>query len=94
MTGIQMGRGTNRLIAIQVKNLTAPGLYLQIAKGGSMSRIHRFSFAGRKRDFGIGSVTDVSLATARQLAGSAREKLAKGIDPFGGSSRNPRADPA
>ena len=84
-----MGRETNRLTAIEVKNLTAPGLYpdgaglyLQIAKGGSKSWIFRYSFAGRKRDLGLGSVKDVSLADARLEAAEARRLLNKRIDPI------------
>lgn len=84
-----MGRETNRLTAIEVKNLTTPGLYpdgaglhLQIAKGGSKSWIFRYSFAGRKRDLGLGSVKDVSLADARLEAAEARRLLANGIDPI------------
>ena len=84
-----MARKTNRLTAIEVRNLTAAGLYadggglyLQIAQGGSKSWIFRYSIVGRKRHLGLGSVADVSLAQARVDAADARRLVAKGIDPI------------
>lgn len=84
-----MGRTIHKLTARQVTSLATPGyyadggnLYLQIAKGGSKSWIIRYSFAGRKRDYGAGSVRDVPLARAREKAVAVRALLSEGVDPM------------
>ena len=68
------------------------GLYL-VVKGGGSSWVLRYStgetrtsktgkpFAVR-RDLGLGSYPEIGLATARELASEAREKLALGKDPL------------
>jgi integrase len=63
------------------------GLYLSVKplKGGegvSRSWIFRYRRAGRLRDFGIGPMTTVGLAAARERARQARQKLLDGIDPI------------
>jgi integrase len=58
------------------------GLYLQIFTGGGGSWIFRYKFAGRARDMGLGSLTDVSLAKAREKAAQARQQRADGKDPI------------
>lgn len=84
-----MSRTIHKLTARQVASLAEPGyyadggnLYLQVSKSGSKSWIIRYSFGGRKRDYGAGSVRDVPLARAREKASEVRALLADGIDPM------------
>jgi integrase len=58
------------------------GLYLQISKGGTKSWVFRFALHGRTRDMGLGSIETFSLAEARELAHTARQSVAQGIDPI------------
>ena len=84
-----MGRGLNRLSAIRVARLKAPGyyadggnLYLRIAPGGSKGWMFRFAIAGRTRDAGLGSYPAVSLVKAREKAERHRRQVAAGDDPI------------
>ena len=84
-----MARKTDRLNALQVKNLTRPGyycdgagLYLQVSKTGSKSWIMRYTLAGKPCEMGLGSFVTFSLADARQRATAHRKRLADGIDPL------------
>lgn len=63
------------------------GLYLQVSKGASpgglsKSWIYRFQLKGRRREMGLGSLTDVSAKTARTLAMDARRLVVDGVDPL------------
>jgi integrase len=58
------------------------GLYLQVSENGSRSWIFRFKQNGRSRDMGLGSLTAVSLATAREIAADCRRKRSAGLDPI------------
>src|ERR1700730_42196 len=87
-----MARGTNRLPAT-FKNLK-PGLhcdggnlYLQVSLGASDNRrlswIFRYALKGqRARDMGLGRVSDVTLAEARETARGYRQLARQGIDPI------------
>ena len=84
-----MARAVNRLNAIKVKNLKklgyhpdGGGLYLKVTPSGSKSWIFRYALGGRERHLGLGATTDVELATARELAATARAKQRQGIDPI------------
>ncbi len=55
-------------------------LYIQTA-GKSRSWIFRYSFQGRTRDLGLGSLSRVTVAKAEALAGEMRDKISRGIDP-------------
>jgi integrase len=57
------------------------GLYLCVA-GGGRSWILRYSFAGRRRDMGLGSYGDLTLAEARETARTQRKLIKQGIDPL------------
>ena len=83
------GAGLNRLSAIKVARLKAPGyyadggnLYLRIAPGGSKGWMFRFAIAGRTRDAGLGSYPAVSLVKARQKAERHRHLVGAGVDPI------------
>jgi hypothetical protein len=63
------------------------GLYLAVkplSSGAGVSRswIFRFRRAGRLRDLGLGPLTTVGLAAARERARAARQKLLDGVDPI------------
>ncbi len=84
-----MAKRASGLTARQVATLGTPGLfadggglYLQISSSGTKSWVFRFSFAGRRRDMGLGPVADVSLAQARDLAANARKLIRDGQDPI------------
>lgn len=58
-----------------------PGLYLCVA-GGGRSWILRYSLNDRRRDLGLGSYTDLTLAEARDKAREKRKLVSQGIDPI------------
>lgn len=77
--------------ALEVKNLTSPGLhgvggvtglYLNINRGGSRSWILRATVGEKRRDIGLGGYPDVSLRMARERAREAKAQIRKGIDPI------------
>jgi len=83
------GRGARRLTARQVQTLTAPGLYadgdglyLRISPANTCGWIYRYQIDGRRRDMGLGRVSNVSLAEARDLADAARRQAREGRDPI------------
>lgn len=49
---------------------------------GARGWIFRFALGGRTRDMGLGAYPDISLATARGLAGKFRALVKEGIDPI------------
>ena len=57
------------------------GLYL-IKKGGSGRWIYRYQLQKRRREMGLGSLTDVSLAAARKSRDRWAAILASGLDPL------------
>jgi integrase len=63
-------------------HLDGRGLYLRVAPGGSQAWILRYTYLGRTRDMGLGSLADVSLARARERAQEHRIQIADGIDPI------------
>jgi Arm DNA-binding domain len=84
-----MARLTYRLTAVGVTNETeeglhpdGDGLYLRITQTGTKLWMFRFKRHGVTRDMGLGPVAEISLAKARELAGSARRQLLDGIDPI------------
>lgn len=59
-----------------------PGLYIRVADTGAGYWFFRFMLRGRRRDMGLGSSVDVSLAEAREMALQARKLKRQGIDPI------------
>jgi len=61
-----------------------PGLYLQVAKGGTKSWLFRFKspVTSKQREMGLGSLSIISLAQARNLAFEYRQQLLEGVDPL------------
>ena len=60
------------------------GLYLQVARGGSKSWLFRFKspVTAKQREMGLGSLSVISLAQARNIAIECRQKLQQGFDPL------------
>jgi integrase len=84
-----MTQTIHRLSAVKVASTKARGmhadgggLYLQVSGNGSRSWIFRFKMDGRTRDMGLGSLTDISLAKAREIAAELRRARLSGIDPI------------
>ncbi len=57
------------------------GLSLLVKPSGSKSWTLRVQREGRRRDYGLGSFPNLSLAKAREKAGEWRQRIQKGIDP-------------
>ena len=77
------------LTKLQVDKLKRPGrygdgagLWLQVSSFGTKAWLYRFTLRGRARQMGLGSVEDVSLADARDLAQAARREVRSGRDPI------------
>lgn len=84
-----MGRAVQRLNAVAVKNATAPGryadgegLYLAVDAKGGKSWLCFYQMRGKRREMGLGSLRNVSLAQARVAARSARDAVRAGRDPI------------
>lgn len=76
------------LSATKVKRLKDPGrytdsrgLHLFISRAGQKSWVLRINFEGRRRAFGLGGYSMVSLARAREKAAEYRAAIAEGRDP-------------
>ena len=75
------------LSALRVKNakpgrhVDGRGLCLVVKESGARSWILRMQKDGWRRDYGLGSVADVSLAEARDAATALRRQVRAGIDP-------------
>lgn len=57
------------------------GLYLIVRNSGARSWLLRIQHRGRRRDFGLGSAIDVSLADARIAVFDYRRMIRNGLDP-------------
>ena len=60
------------------------GLYLQVAKGGTKSWLFRYKspVTSKQREMGLGPLSLVSLAAARELTIECRRQLLNGLDPL------------
>lgn len=90
-----MPRIARELSALEVKRLVHPGpsglttvavggvsgLMLQFTPAGGRSWVLRASVGGRRREMGLGSYPEVSLAQARDRAREFKDKIRQGIDP-------------
>lgn len=78
----------NKLSARQVKNATTGkyedggGLRLVVSAGGSKKWVLRLTVDGKRREMGLGTYPDVSLATARENATAFRTLARNGVDPI------------
>lgn len=78
----------NKLNVKRIAALTTPnvysdggGLYLRVRKSGTKSWLFIGMLNGKRREIGLGSVLDVSLADARKKAADLRTAQLAGIDP-------------
>lgn len=86
-----MAQQINRLVARSLTALDKPGrhndgqgLYLNVSKLGAKSWVFMFKQGGNKRrELGLGSLSIVSLADAREKARTLRNTIAEGLDPVG-----------
>jgi integrase len=95
-----MAKTLEKLSALKVQRLKAPGLYsdggglyLQIKAAGARSWVFRYRMGGRKtpRDMGLGSLDSVSLAEARLKAADKRSLISDGVDPIEARKRDKAA---
>jgi integrase len=77
-----------KLTVAKIRALKEPGRYsdgdgliLEFTRPGRAYWFVRVQHNGRRRDIGLGSVDEITLAKARDKAHEARKSLAKGIDP-------------
>lgn len=65
------------------------GLYLNVSKTGSKSWVFMWNdkTIGKRREMGLGSYPDISLAMARKQADKLRVRIADGIDPLAERAR-------
>ncbi len=87
-----VARLLNKLTDLQVHRRTKPGwmsdgggLYLRISAtehGGGRRWLFRYTFAGRKREMGLGDTDKVTLAEARDLRDECLKQLKAGVDPL------------
>src|SRR5919107_2580375 len=82
-------REAKKLTAVAVAKLTKPGryavgegAYLQIAAGGTRAWIFRYQRDGKAHHMGLGPVSLITLAEARERAREARRALLDGADPL------------
>lgn len=82
-----MARRQKRLNAARVRSATAPGrygdgngLFLEVGQTGAKKWILRIQANGHRRDIGLGSALNVSLAEAREEAEKVRRQVRAGID--------------
>jgi len=79
----------NRLSARAVVTLTEPrlhadggGLYLRVEASGAKQWTFIFRFRGKRKELGLGSIVDVTLAEARESASEARRLVQAGENPI------------
>lgn len=84
--GWRVGRGMSKLKAMQIKtlpdgkHLDGGGLQL-VRKGGAGKWIWRYTHLGKRREMGLGTQADVTLAEARKIRDHWRAVLTSGRDP-------------
>jgi integrase len=94
--GLAMARDLNRLTAVAVKqnppgkHADGNGLWLVKASKTSGKWVLRVSVHGRRREMGLGSISDVSLQAARTKASTWRALAKDGRDPIKERERQKR----
>ena len=87
IVGLDVGRAKNKLTAVMIRK-AEPGVY-QDGAGLSLKKTEsggkwtfRYSFGGKRRDMGLGSLTEVSLSDARQARDRWQKLIHEGTDPI------------
>lgn len=70
------------------------GLCLLVKPSGARTWILRMQKDGRRRDYGLGSALDISLADARYAAALLRKQVLAGVDPVAERERSKTAMPS
>ncbi len=97
LRGGYIGRGLNKLTAIQVKSLPpgkhcdGAGLWLHRRGDGGGQWFLRVTVHGRRREMGLGSASEVSLKEARESAFHWRSIARQGKDPIKEREKERRA---
>jgi integrase len=97
--GIKEGRDLGGLTVIGVKNAKpgrhadGAGLYLLVKPSGSRSWLLRVQVDGRRRDIGLGGLSDLTLSEAREKAAILRKVARTGKDPIFERDRDRRGVP-
>jgi len=89
-----MARNLNKLTAMKVKGEIGPGrhgdgggLALQVSSTGTKSWVFMWKNGGKRTVMGLGAYPAVSLADAREKAGTCRRQIAKGLNPLAEARR-------
>jgi integrase len=84
-----MARTVGKLTALKVSRRLPPGmyadgggLYLQVTGDAGRSWLYRYSLNGKAREMGLGPLSAVGLAEARNAAAECRRLRQGGIDPL------------
>jgi len=76
------------LTALEIKHaktgmhVDGSGLYLLVSKSGTKSWIYRYTFGGKRREMGLGSVATLPADKARLIALQHKATVGSGIDPL------------
>jgi Arm DNA-binding domain len=87
---------SNRLTALAAKSLgkgfhnDGGGLYLRVSDRRK-SWVYVYQWKGRRREMGLGSFSDTSLAEARTKSAAARAVVKSGVDPLAKSDQQSSA---
>jgi integrase len=92
MSNLNSARSVQTITAVGYHRCD-PGLYLQVANGGTKSWLFRFKspVTSKQREMGLGSLAIKSLSQARERAIECRQLLSAGLDPLEERSRIQRA---
>jgi integrase len=89
-----------KLTALKIRSLAEPGwhadgdgLFLNVTGKATGRWVLRIQSNGRRREIGLGSLKNVSLADARDAAFVMRKKIAQGIDPVAERKQERQAIP-
>ena len=72
------GKGGNHTVAVG----GVAGLLLQITPNGGRSWLLRTLVGGKRKEFGLGSFPEITLAVARDRARDLKEMIRDGVDPI------------
>lgn len=97
----RLGGGMGNLTALKIKNIKEPGRYsdgegliLVMGKSGKGSWVLRVQHEGKRRDIGLGSLSTISLAEAREAASTYRKQAHSGLDPVAERKKERRVIPS
>jgi len=89
LNGVSMARQIGKLNPRTIAGSLSPGrysdggnLYLLVEKGGAKRWLFIFRHGGRQQEMGLGPLSGVPLAKARERAAEARQMLAEGVNPL------------